>query len=577
MAVLLPVGAALLVYLNTLGAGFVHDDNLQIVGNPWVHELKYWPDLVTNPVWAFRTTAGTHYYRPVQMGLYGLLWAAGGGAAWPFHLANLLLHALTTGALAMLVLRLSRDATVATVCGLLFAVHPIHAEVVAWVASLPELTFSFFLLATLLLHIQARSAAAGKRGPWIAGALACAAATMLSKETGVITPLLIALIELLYPRGSGDAATTRGARLAPRMLAAARATAPYLVVVLLYVGLRWSVVGGVAVLRPSELTAVDALINAPALLGRYLGAMLWPAGLSVHHIYEPLRSPLAASVLLGFVAVVLVAALLPRLLRHRPDLVVAGALLLLPLLPALYLPGLGSALFAERYAYLPSAGFLWLVAGGLSALSGRLVRDDRTRAAAVLGLAMVVALSGAARTVVRNEDWRDDRRLAEATIRVEPSAEQMYVVLGNLHESEGRPEQALGSYEAGLAVLPDSLALRVARANLLLVLGRITPEQALVEFGDVETVDPRMYEVQAIVGDAYLQAGRYDEAEAAFGRALELNPRDPMLYNRLAVVYLQTGRRNEAERALEQALAIDPGFALARENLERLRGMAAPE
>jgi tetratricopeptide (TPR) repeat protein len=576
MAVLLPVGAALLVYLNTLGAGFVHDDNLQIVDNPWVHELRHWPDLVSHPVWAFRTTAGTHYYRPVQMGLYGLLWAAGGGAAWPFHLANLLLHALMTGALAMLVLRLSKDATVAVACGVLFAVHPLHVEVVAWVASLPELTFSFFLLATLLFHLGARSAPPGKRGPWIAGALACAAATMLSKETGVITPLLIALIELLYPRGVADVATEDGARVAPRALVAARAAAPYLVVTALYIALRWSVVGGVAVLRPSELTAVDALINAPALLGRYLWAMLWPAGLSVHHVYEPLRTPLAVSVLLGVIGLVVVAALLPRSLRRRPDLVVAGALFLLPLLPALYLPGLGSALFAERYAYLPSAGFLWLVAAGVSAVVGRFVGPDRERVV-VLGLAMAVALAGAGRAVVRNEDWRDDRRLAEATIRVEPRAEQMYVVLGNLHENEGRPEEALGSYEAGLAVLPDSLALRVARANLLLVLGRITPEQALVEFGDVETVDPRMYEVHAIVGDAYLQAGRYDEAETAFGRALELNPRDPMLYNRLAVVYLQTGRRNEAEQALTRALTIDPGFALARDNLERLRAMPVSE
>ena len=96
----LQAAAALAVYGNTLDAGFVHDDRLQIEDNPWVKQMQHLPDLVLNPVWGFRTSAPSNFYRPTQMVVYNLIWAASGGNPLLFHLANALFHAMATAALA---------------------------------------------------------------------------------------------------------------------------------------------------------------------------------------------------------------------------------------------------------------------------------------------------------------------------------------------------------------------------------------------------------------------------------------------------------------------------------------------
>ena len=83
LMVALPVVAAIGVYFVTVDAEFVHDDNHQILDNPWVQELRHVPKLWTHPVWAFETSQPTNYYRPVQMTLYNLLWSAFPGRPLP--------------------------------------------------------------------------------------------------------------------------------------------------------------------------------------------------------------------------------------------------------------------------------------------------------------------------------------------------------------------------------------------------------------------------------------------------------------------------------------------------------------
>src|SRR5215467_8574995 len=110
---LLPLAAGLLVYGNALGGEFVYDDNDQILKNPWVQNLHFLPDVLTRPVWAYQTTEPTNYYRPVQMGLYNLLWHVAGPNPLPFHTLSLLLHLLNVAALFLLIRGVSRSVPLA--------------------------------------------------------------------------------------------------------------------------------------------------------------------------------------------------------------------------------------------------------------------------------------------------------------------------------------------------------------------------------------------------------------------------------------------------------------------------------
>jgi tetratricopeptide (TPR) repeat protein len=571
LMLLLPAAAALVVYLNTLDAGFVHDDHLQIEDNPWVKQLRHLPTAVSNPVWRFRTVAPTNYYRPVQMALYNLLWAASGGDPLPFHLANILLHVMATTAVTLLVWRLSGNRLVASGAALLFAVHPVNTETVAWVACLPELGYSLCVLVALLLHFASwRPSWGGLRGP----ALLAALLAMLFKETGLTVIPLVFLLELWVrptSRAGGGSGSTRMAAL----LTAARASLPYAAVAIAYFALRFAALGGVAPKARSELTALDALLNAPVLFFDYIGTLLLPARLLAFHPFEPLPSATHPAVLIGLPALLLVPVLLVFLARRRPDLAFAGALVCLPLLPVLYVPVLGASVFAERYAYLPSAGLAWIVVAAVAAGSARLVGAGRGAALALIAAALL-ALPLGLRSVERNEVWHDDGTMARSVLELEPGAGVMTVVLGNWYVRQGRLDEAVAAYEKGLAFQPDYIVLRVNYVGLLMRMGRIGPDEAIAQFEQMAESNPLSFEAHAMIGDAHLAARRFDEAEAAYLRALEANPRDALLHNRLAVIYVETGRVEEARRRLLEALALDPDLKPARENLRHLDRLREP-
>jgi tetratricopeptide (TPR) repeat protein len=562
----LPAAAALVVYLNTLGAGFVYDDHLQIEDNPWVRQLRHLPKVVSQPVWRFRSAESTNYYRPVQMFAYNLLWASAGGSPLPFHLANVTLHVAATIALALLVLRLTRDGSVAAAAALLFAVHPVNTETVAWIACLPELGYSLALLLALLLHSTTWDPACGPRRMLHTLALLAALLAMLCKETGLTVIPLIFLLELwLRPV---VAARGRPMRLTD-LRSAGRATLPYLTTGLVYLLLRVAVVGGIAPKSQIGRSALDALLNAPDLFFAYIKLLLLPSRLLAFHAFEPLSSATHTAFLIGLPALLLVPLLLMLLARRRPDLSFAGALVCLPLLPVLYVPAVGLNAFTEHYAYLPAAGLVWIFAATFAAIATRLT-DRELGALATVFAAVVLALPLGYQSVQRNAVWRDDHALASSVIAEEPRAWPMFALLGAWYERHDRPEDALVVYERGLTHHPRNEILEVNRFALLMRLGKVDPDEAVRHFEQLAETYPLSFEAHAMIGDAHLTARRFNEAEAAYRRAIEANPRNPLLYNRLAVVYAETGQLNEAREALQQALQLDPEFELARENLRQL-------
>ena len=225
-------------------------------------------------------------------------------------------------------------------------------------------------------------------------------------------------------------------------------------------------------------------------------------------------------------------------MRFKPGVLYGAALFLIPLVPALYLPALGENPFAERYLYLPSAGFLMLVAFGWESLV-RLRPSARPWIDAVV---LVVVASGLVATVRRNESWRDALTLwtdAAATAPDSVVAQQNLAdALNNrgvAYQLSGRPEQAATSYRAALAANPGHAR---AHANL---------------------------------GLALIDAGRFDEGIAECESALRIDPDLPAAHHNLGIVYARSGRMELAIPELEKAVLLRPDVAIYRENLERAR------
>ncbi len=545
---LLPALAAFAVYANTLDAEFVYDDGAQIVYNPWVRELRNLPKAISRPVWAFNTSIPTNYFRPLQMGAYNLMWAATGGRPFLFHLVNVLLHMTASVALARLILAVTRDPTVAGGAGLLFAVHPLSTEAVAWIACLPELSYAAFGLIALFLHVLGWEAPKQGR-PWMkAGEMLCFALALVSKETAATLVPLVFLLELCVGR--------RGVR------PAARASLPHLVTVALYGVVRLIVLGGLAPLKQTGLTAWDALLNGPWLLLSYLGKMIWPARLVAYHVFERVTSATQPAFFVALLGVALIIAAGLALSRRRGELAFACALAIVPLLPVLYLPAIGLNVFAERYAYLPTAGCTWLVAAALQLCATKLT----ARRAPALALLACIALSvpAALRSVARNRVWHDDERLAATTVRQSPRSRVMWGLLAGTQRVRGRPERALEVYEEALQLFPGDPTIHADIVDLLITLRRIAPVEAVRRLEAVLGQEPVVYETYVHLGRAYSLAGNPAAAERAYRRALELNPSSKPAYDGLAIARIAQGRAAVEHTALREGAGFSWGSELDR-------------
>jgi Flp pilus assembly protein TadD len=629
-----PAIAALVVYAVTFGASFVYDDESLIRTNRWVQDAGVLFQLPLKPLLASPPMGTTNYYRPLVVVLYNLTWQSLGGRPLAFHLLNVAVHMLNVTLLFHVVRRIT-DAPewIAVGVALLFAVHPLNVEVVAWASCLPELAFTAFGLSALLLHIEAwtRGGTSGRSlraAAYVLFGLACSC-----KETALAFVPLIVLLELWLRPG-------RAARTGRRILDAGRVILPYLGAAAVFFVARTAVLGGL--IPPGghgSRTAVDALWNAPWLLLRYVKSMLLPSPLLVEHVLVLVKSAADPRFFVGTAIVAAAIFGIDRLRRTRPDLAFAACVGILPLLPALYLPALGRDPFAERYAYLGVAGCCWLCVAGTEALirSGRIVAPRW----ALPSLLIAIVLAAGARTAARAIEWRDNETLGLATMRDEPRAPIGYMLAGSFNLSEGRKDEALQIFREGLAHVPESVELQQSSIGLGLALGRLTQDDAIAEYERLVPLASGSAPAQFNLGQALLQRGRLDAARTAFARALELAPEsvasltalavvaseqgdpaaavaycrralaiddhataalqqlgvallrtgdvpgavsaleravelapgDKESLSRLGVAYARAQRLDDARRAWEKALVIDPELASARQNLERLRQM----
>jgi len=427
------------VYFNSLFGEFVYDDASQIVDNPWIKDIRRIPDLFLKDVWAFRSAMlglsfhePSNYYRPL-MGLnYMLDYRIFGLRPWGFHLNNVVMHAAVSVVVFLLLrelLRLSgagRPLDIAFAAAVLFAVHPIHTEAVAWLGCIPETTFTLFYLLSLLFYIRGR--------PLVSAGFFFV--SVLYKETALTLPLLLVAYDVLFRERPG--------RFSPSVLGR---YLPYAAIIAVYLLLRVNAIGGfAAVKRHAYLSNWQYFINVFPLFAGYIGKLILPVKLNAHYIFHPVYSiyELKGIVSLLFTLAVAVAAF--GLRRERPALL-GFLLMLIGLLPVLYIPALGENTFAERYLYLPSVGFVLIV----SVFPAGLSRMGRAALLVFVSVAVVYSLQ----TVRRNFVWKNNFTLWSDTVLKSSDSYIAHGEIGLAYHERGQIDEAVKHYKASIDLRPN--------------------------------------------------------------------------------------------------------------------------
>lgn len=537
---------ALLPYANTLRNGFVYDDFPQLVENPYVRNFHHLREIFTTTVWSFQGAQGvTNYYRPLMTLGYLLCYQAFGPLPFGFHLANISLHAAVVLLLFFLTRRMLGDARLAFVAAALFALHPVHAESVAWVAGVTdiELTYSYLLTFYLFLGLERKPGAPAIGS--LAALSACFLLTLFSKEQALTLPALATLYEHVY---RADRAVTPLRVKLTRYGLLWLLAAGYLI-------FRARVLGGVApVLQRPGLTWSGAIVSVFALVAQYTWKLLWPVHLSAFYVFR--KSSLADPHVWAGLAIVLLSLWLFLKLWCEAKLLSFALLwMAFTLVPVLNARWMAANVFAERYLYLPSVGFCWLVAWlGTLAWNARTPSPAQRRAAAAV-LCVVGALY-ATRTIARNLDWRSDEILMLRTLESSPDANLIRANLGAIYWNRGDVAAAEREWLAALAVGPNNV---VTLNNLgLLRTHQKRYQESLGFFQRAIRQRPDYMLAHLNLGDAYLQMGRIDDAEREFRLSVRLSPLNVVARNRLGKYFFDTGRWAEAQEQYESSLEVAP-------------------
>lgn len=558
------------LYLPSLRNGFVFDDAGQIVANRWLTDVRFLPEIFTSGVWDFQARGMSNYYRPLMHVVYLATYQLAGIAPWAFHLVNVLLDAAVAVAAFHLARTLAdRSDGPAPVlpgllAGLLFALHPIHSEPVAWVGGLPDVAFTFFALLAILLHARQvqGGAAGGRRALAVAGAFFVAC---LFKETALVVLPLLAGYELLLARG--DPWTPRVRRLAPIVLATG-----------CYLALRLAALGTFAPKREgADLTAWEWALSVPVLFARYVGKVLLPVGLNAWHEFEAPASLVTPTGLGALLVTALVAAGLLAAIVEDRRVAFALLLFLLPLLPAFYLRAISGARFSERYLYLPSAG--------VSIAAGLLWARVATRPRVVMASLAAVALLGAGAAAVVRERiavWHDDLSLWSDVVAKSPGIPDARYNLGVALMASGDRAGAMRQFQRALELRPKPVLESVSLEHL----GLLYEEQgqvdvAIAHYEQAVHAWPDNPSANLDLGASLAQLRRFGEAVEHFRTALRIRPDDPRGHYDLGLAYVDEGQLEEGIRELETAVRLQPsdtGFRaeLANAYAQRARVPRSP-
>jgi tetratricopeptide (TPR) repeat protein len=465
-------------------------------------------------------------------------------------LVSLLLHVLVVCLVFVLTARLTGDRVCAFVAGALFALHPVHTESVAWIAAVTDLEVTFFYLLTFGIFLAVARPGGRRSEPLVAAMGVTFLLALFSKEQAMTLPALATVYEHFFREDRSETSTSQKL---------GRYGVLWLVGVA-YVLFRIHFLGGLA---PEEkfrqVTPQQIVLSAIALVAQYVWKLLWPVRLCAFYVFHPSTSPLDLRVFAGLLALLAFAALFFVCWRSRERNVRFLSFAILwffaTLAPILNAHWVGENVFTERYLYLPSVGVAWLVGLGASKLWSRAGPRPAERRALVLAGFTLGGLF-AARIVIRNRDWNNDKVLFTRTLDLSPDAYGVLNSLGIVYWDEGDLDKAESAWRRVLAANPDDPG---ALINLGLVASqRHQYAEAKGFFQRAMELKPNLEEPHLSLGDTYLKMGLRGPAELQLRAAVAISPSDTRARNRLGRLLFETGRPHEAEEQFRASVRSKP-------------------
>lgn len=512
------------VYFKAIFFDFVNfDDPQYIYDNPAIR--KFDPEFLK---WAF-TNSELGWLMPLVWISFGIDYFFWGLNPVGYHLTNILLHAVDSILVMFLADALFRKIFgdeavrrspgylypgVLLLAGLLFGIHPVHVESVAWAVERKNVLSTLFTLLTLILYLRYLrmvefSAPTRSRVCSYLLSLVSLILSLMTKPVGVMVPVMLLVIDWCpYKR------LRRG-----EFLKVMVEKVPFFAVAAISAAISIASASGERILVPLSLfPLLDRFILSGYAVFEHGLMLLYPVGIVVLYLI-PLELPVSYTI--KALAVLALTIFLLFQARRRPWLFATWCCFLLPMLPALHFFLNGACSKSSHFVYLPSIMPIIAFAGMLFVLQERLAGSGRRLVRYLLPSILVLVIGAfLVEHRIYLESWRNSGTLWSRVIALEPAG-RAYYYRGEYYLGSGRYQDAVADF--------------------------LTSVKMAEEAGH-----PEIYTLYALLGDALRKAGRSDEAVDALSRAIALAPLPNFYYHR-SLAHRQNGNLSAADADLARA------------------------
>ena len=530
---------AFLVYANTLQNGFAYDDLSAITKNTIVAKgISGIPEILSTPYRHGYWIVPNDTYRPLSLVLFATEYQFFGKNPAPGHFVNILLYAVCVILLFSFFNALleQKKTSVAFVAALLFALHPIHTEVVANIKSCDELLC--FLFAFLSLNIFLKYQHTGKITQLLAGSI-CFLLALLSKETVISFTGIILLVFLFYRNENRQRSLY--------------ICAGSIVSVILFFAIRTAVLNAYHIDQFANIPFIDNALVKPGLpvasrlasailiLGYYIKLLFVPYPLIMDYSYNhiPLTTFSDPLVLVSLALYIFLFVFsIRRFLHNRKDpwaFCIFWFLITISLYSNTFM--LIAATLGERFLFFPSVAFCLLLALLLEKYIVRGAGEGTIWFLAPKALAMFVPLAViyAGLAYSRNTDWAGNLTLYSADVKKAPESVKLNYLLGmqflNDAKEEKNPAKQKPGMDQGINYLSKSIAIY-----------------------------PDYDDAQSEICGAFFRSGRYDSADVHGKLSLHLNPINPYTLNNMGGIAFMRKDYQSTISLCEKAISIQPGI-----------------
>ncbi len=531
-----------ITFLPSINNDFVNwDDQDYVTESPYVAKLN--PDGVKT---MFTEQIASNYH-PLTILSLAINYKFSALNARGYHITNLILHLINTLLVFFFVYYFfNRKVEGATVAALLFAIHPMHVESVAWISERKDVLYTTFFMAGLITYLQYLKRDHIKylvyTGIWFL-------LSLWSKPTAVMFPVILVLIDFYF----------KGFAFDKKMIVN---KIPFFLLSIVFGFITIKIQSSSAIGGLDDYTIVQRIQFASYGVYHYLLHMFAPLKLATFHPY-PVASQMPVIYSIAPVVVAVVLGLVAYSMKFTRIIAFGFLFFLAKIALTLQFVQVGSAIVSERYTYVSYIGLFMILAYGINYFFSKEGKQNGLRIP-VFALTAIASLVFIFMSYQQCKVWKNSGELWTNVLQHYPNSSVAYNNRGNYYQDKNQLDASFEDLQKAIALNGNYYKAYISRGKLFRLQGKY--QEALADYNKAIEMKPDVPEAFNNRGNIYFSLQQYDQALADYNKVLSVQPNNAKAHGNSGAIFVTKGDMERGLASLNKAIELDPGYIDAYRN-----------